>query len=122
MKYIATNLIITICLVIYYISVAKYNPIALIAITIVTHGVVIISVVMLAFKDPGILKKKYQNYEYKDLQQIPSAQSHNLLSKFDQVSYLMPLKSHCMKLKFCSSCCVFRPPRTTHCSHCNVCV
>lgn len=56
------------------------------------------------------------------MQQIPSTQSNNYLSKFDQISYLVPLKSHCMKLKFCNSCCVFRPPRTTHCSMCNVCV
>ena len=78
---------------------------------------------MLAVVDPGILKKKYQNYEYKDLLCVPGYQPGlNSLDKYSQISYIFPLKAHCMKLKFCNSCQIFRPPRTVHCSHCNVCV
>ncbi len=78
---------------------------------------------MLAFVDPGVLKKKYLHYEYKDLHQIPHFQStFDAFGKYNQVTYLTSIKSHCMKLKYCNSCMIFRPPRTTHCALCNVCV
>lgn len=39
-----------------------------------------------------------------------------------QRMYIFPLKSHSLRVKFCSSCYIFRPPRTSHCADCNMCV
>ncbi len=39
-----------------------------------------------------------------------------------QRMYIFPMKSHSLRVKFCSSCYIFRPPRATHCADCNMCV
>lgn len=36
--------------------------------------------------------------------------------------YTCVIKTHSLKVKFCDSCNIFRPPRTSHCDICNSCV
>lgn len=36
--------------------------------------------------------------------------------------YCMPVKTHSLKIKFCSSCYIYRPPRSSHCQDCNICI
>lgn len=36
--------------------------------------------------------------------------------------YVFPMKSHSLRVKFCTSCLIFRPPRASHCAECNICV
>lgn len=58
----ATNLTINVCLALYYVFVAKYNPVLLPILTIIVHAFTLLSIGVLAFVDPGILKKKYIHY------------------------------------------------------------
>ena len=73
--------------------------------------------------DPGMVPKVLQRYEREDLKRIPLDQDYRNGSMRDQQKmYVFALKSHSLRVKFCSSCLIFRPPRTSHCSDCNMCV
>lgn len=36
--------------------------------------------------------------------------------------YSMTIKTHSLKVKFCQTCYIYRPPRTSHCYECNMCI
>ncbi len=91
--------------------------------TIIAHVVSTILLIVLAFVDPGVLKKNLEEFEYPEFQPIPvPLQFLTGEQKYYDRNYLFPNKGHNLKLKFCRTCLIYRPPRTTHCMECNVCV
>jgi palmitoyltransferase ZDHHC9/14/18 len=43
-------------------------------------------------------------------------------SKTESVSYIVPVRGALMKLKYCRTCHIIRPPRSSHCTECDMCV
>lgn len=74
-------------------------------------------------RDPGIIPRKAQVEEEFDFD-TPSMQwidNRNLGVKLPKVKDVK-VNGHIVKVKFCETCLLFRPPRVSHCSICNNCV
>ena len=122
-NYFLTHFLLLLGMVPYYIFTLKYNPVWLWALTIVLHVASTICLIILAFIDPGIVKKQTEVFEYSDTKDIPL--NPNIINgsmRVQDTMYCFPIKSHHLKLKSCRTCLVFRAPRMVHCPQCNVCV
>jgi palmitoyltransferase ZDHHC9/14/18 len=110
-------------MVLYYVFLAKYNPTALLVVTIVFHALVTLLQVLLAFVDPGIIRKNLPMFEYPDCSKIPVSQQFlaGEAHYFDN-NHLFTIKGHNLKVKYCRTCLIYRPPRAVHCIDCNICV
>lgn len=118
-----THALVLFGMLLYYVLVAKHMSTALIAITALVHLFATFLLLALAFVDPGILKKNLEQFEYADFQRIPVADEFLTGElRFHDRSYQFPIKSHQLKVKFCRTCMIYRPPRTVHCFDCNACV
>lgn len=115
-NYFLTHLLILVGTVLYYVFTLKYNPIPLYVITIVAHVACILTLIVLAFIDPGIVKKTMEGFEYADLHSIPLNPhiANGSMRVFDK-QYSFPIKTHFLKIKSCRTCLTFRAPRTVHC-------
>ena len=122
-KYLATIAIVTLGTVLYYIFTARFNPWALIILTIIFHSLAMLLQLVMAFVDPGIIRKNLQRFEYLELNKLPvppqvlTGEAH-----FYDRNFLVPVQGQNVKLKFCRTCFIYRPPRSVHCVDCNVCI
>lgn len=115
-KYIGTHSLLLIGILMYYIFCAKYQHPVIILFTVIFHILVFCDMIVLAFRDPGIVPKILPGYENAQLTEIPFDTRN--LSDFlrDQKrSYLTTQKTHLLRVKFCNECCLYRPQRTSHC-------
>lgn len=62
-KYAGTHGLIMIGIFMYYVFCAKYQHPAAVLFTVILHIIVLFDMVILAFRDPGILPRILTNYE-----------------------------------------------------------
>eukprot|EP00747_Dinoflagellata_sp_TGD_P044787 gnl/TRDRNA2_/TRDRNA2_143467_c0_seq1.p1 gnl/TRDRNA2_/TRDRNA2_143467_c0~~gnl/TRDRNA2_/TRDRNA2_143467_c0_seq1.p1 ORF type:complete len:477 (-),score=67.62 gnl/TRDRNA2_/TRDRNA2_143467_c0_seq1:52-1482(-) len=68
------------------------------------------------FSDPGIMPRQKDYTEYFD------SQTKMFRTKQPPRYHDIVLHSHLFKVKYCTTCNIYRPPRCTHCSVCENCV
>mmetsp|Transcript_10107 Transcript_10107/g.22739 ORF Transcript_10107/g.22739 Transcript_10107/m.22739 type:complete len:357 (-) Transcript_10107:76-1146(-) len=69
-----------------------------------------------ALSDPGIMPRQKEYNEYFDVR------TKSYRNKPPQRYHDLMLRGHPFKLKYCTTCNIYRPPRCTHCSVCENCV
>lgn len=122
-KYLGTHLLFWAALALYGVATAPLTPLPLIVTTALLAALVQILLIALAFADPGILPKILPSYERPDLNDIPLRREYYREEMRDvQIAYCFPTGTHSLRVKFCNSCFLFRPARTSHCYDCNSCV
>jgi hypothetical protein len=115
-RYVLTHVLIWGVMVLYYVVTASRTPVGLLVVTVVLNACIEGVLLALGLMDPGIIPKILQRYEQEELRMIPLDYEYESGGMRDvQRMYVFPLKSHSLRVKFCSSCYTFRPPRATHC-------
>jgi len=110
---------------IYYICTASRDsiPVGLIIISVLLNILIQIILIKIGFTDPGIIPQIMSSYENKKLIRIPiDSKYENGMMRDIQKIFTIPIKTHNLKVKFCNECYIYRPPRTSHCYDCNICV
>jgi len=101
-----TGTCITIPVFLYILFNAKFLSIAITIIIIILYIIMMILFVSASFNDPGIIRR------FKSDDNISIARKDNYIF---QLGFIR-------KYKFCSTCSIMRPSRSTHCRDCNNCV
>ena len=101
-----TGICITIPVFLYILFNAKFLSIAITIIIIILYIIMMILFVSASFNDPGIIRR------FKSDDNISIARKDNYIF---QLGFIR-------KYKFCSTCSIMRPSRSTHCRDCNNCV
>lgn len=81
---------------------------------------------MTSFRDPGIIPRNSHILETDESLDINSASmewpnSKSNSPKIDKVKDVI-VNGRTVKVRFCETCLLYRPPRASHCSICNNCV
>ena len=101
-----TGTCITIPVFLYILFNAKFFSIAITIIITILYIIMMILFVSASFNDPGIIRR------FKSDDNISIARKDNYIF---QLGFIR-------KYKFCSTCSIMRPSRSTHCRDCNNCV
>uniref|UniRef100_A0A915EGA0 Palmitoyltransferase n=1 Tax=Ditylenchus dipsaci TaxID=166011 RepID=A0A915EGA0_9BILA len=76
-----------------------------------------------SFSDPGILPRASMREVVEMERQFNENQTaYNKMEWSQPKTKLIQVRGQTIKLKYCFTCCVFRPPRSSHCSVCDNCV
>lgn len=100
-----------------YLLLSHQNPFPVLA----EISFLVLSVLFLFrsyFKNPGFIPKQVHPFAYGP----PKSYLINQLPKQAFVPKLICIYDKTVRLKFCSTCLIYRPPRSSHCSICGVCV
>ena len=127
-QYIATHFILWIGALLYYAvtvcTIFRHQYLSLyplFGISVVLNVILQVLLSMLGCIDPGIIPKILPSYESTELTQIPISKEVIKIALINKM-FSMGIKTHNLKIKYCNTCNIYRPPRTSHCSICNVCV
>ena len=101
-----TGICITIPIFLYILFNGQFLSIVITIVIIILYIVMIILFVLASFNDPGILRR------FKSDDNITVTRKDNYIF---QLGFIR-------KYKFCSTCSIMRPIRSTHCRDCNNCV
>lgn len=101
--------------------------IAIVVISGVLFSAVMIFLFITSFSDPGIIPRASKEEQNKMEQLLLEEENRLGNNTFIPSSHqpsprLANINGHDIKLKFCVTCRIYRPPRTSHCSICNNCV
>jgi palmitoyltransferase ZDHHC9/14/18 len=96
----------------FFVDSEEYAPICIYSIFLPPT---LYSLYVVATNDPGYIPRQSSVF---------TTQANNALNEY--ITSLKPLiiqhKGSLVKLKFCKTCMLYRPPRTSHCSICDLCV
>ena len=63
-----------------------------------------------------MIPKIFPSYEKKEYKKIPTNYDKiGAMMKYFHIEYLATIKGSTLKIKFCTTCLIYRPPRTVHC-------
>lgn len=125
-KYLIVNLLFHLCLLDYYLIAQRVAAPAIVVLTSIVYAALTILIFAFPWFDPGVIPKTLVNYESQEDIAIPLDVSY-LKASWDEGfsierNYTVTVKSNNSSVRFCGECFIYRPPRTTHCYICNVCI
>lgn len=117
---IASVLMILVPSILWHVSVGaffarSYSPIFSIF-GVLLQLAALVLLISTAFTDPGIMPRSKEYTEHYD----PHSKSYR--QKPPNRYYDLHLRGHPFKLKWCTTCNIYRPPRCTHCAVCENCI
>ena len=96
----------------YYILQNSYAPVSIFSIFL---AVCMYQLCLVATSDPGYIPKQTS---------IFTTKANDALNEYitSPKPLIFPYRGSVVKIKFCKTCMLFRPPRCSHCSICDLCV